>query len=188
MKCLEHMPGRKIYFLLSNTFTILTRAIGIYTQAPYNHVSIAFDEDLDQMFSFGRLKPQNPFLGGFVHEGIDHGTFAYFKDTRCALYELNVTPEQYSRVREAVRQFEREQDKYSFNLIGFAGVAAGLPVNRRHAYFCSQFVSTVLERGGVKLFDKPPGLVTPPDFQNCAGVRLIYEGRLCDYRRRRATS
>jgi hypothetical protein len=182
------VSNAKIYILLSNTYSLLTRAIGLYTGEPYNHASIAFDEQLEEMFSFGRLQPRNPFIGGFVQERVESGTFAHFTETRCALYELQVTPEEWQRVRASVREFELEKEKYSYNLIGFAGVATGHPIDREHAYFCSQFVDTVLERGGVMVFDKPPGLVIPPDFQNNPRFTLIYEGKLSEYRQARALS
>ncbi|MGI6358814.1 MAG: hypothetical protein ACOX2K_09015 [Bacillota bacterium] len=176
-------PRTELYILLTNTYSLITRAIGLYTGEPYNHVSIGFDRNLSELFSFGRLQPRNPWIGGFVQEDVESGTFAYFKDTRCALYRMQVTPGQWQAVRDAVREFELQKEKYSFNAIGFAGVAAGYPIDRRYAYFCSQFVSTVLDRGGVRLFSKPCGLVTPADFQRCQRLTRVYEGKLSEYRR-----
>ena len=48
-----------------------------------NKKILELDEDLTKMYSFGRLYPYNPFLGGFVHEGLDRGTFKRFKKTNC---------------------------------------------------------------------------------------------------------
>lgn len=172
---------RFIYIMLSNTYSWPTRAIGLYTRAPYNHVSIALDEQLDEMYSFGRRRPDRALPGGFVQEKQREGTFAHFKDTLCAIYRLEVTTDEYAAIRAAIAEFLEEQDSYNFNLLGFAGLAAGLPIQRRYAYFCSQFVSTVLEKGGVKLVDKPPGLVKPSDFPTCDKLTLIYEGKLADY-------
>ena len=62
---------RKIYIVLSFTGTILSRIVRFYTRKEYSHVSIALDENLDEMYSFGRLNPYNAFIGGFVHEGIE---------------------------------------------------------------------------------------------------------------------
>lgn len=174
---------QKLYILLTNTGSLLNRAIKICTKAPYNHVSLGFDSQLKELFSFGRLRPRNPFIGGFVHEDPEGGTFAHFCNTTCALYEFTVTPEQYVLVRENVRQFEQERLRYTFNLIGFAGFSIGRPINRRYAYFCSQFVATVLQRSGIYLSDKPPGLMTPADFQKSTRLKLLYEGRLADYRK-----
>lgn len=178
----DRVADARLYILLSNTYSLITRAIGLYTGEPYNHVSIGFDRNLNELFSFGRLQPKNPFIGGFVQEYVDSGTFAYFSETRCALYRLSVTEAEWLAVRESVRAFERQRERYSFNLIGFAGVAAGYPIDRQYAYFCSQFVSTVLEQGGVRLFGKPCGLVTPADFQRSDRVTLVYEGKLAEYR------
>jgi hypothetical protein len=170
-----------IYIMLSNTFSWTTRAIGLYTKAPYNHVSLALDEHLHEMYSFGRRYPEWALPGGFVQEKQREGTFPRFKDTICAIYRLEVSDSQYMAIRSIIAEFQKEQGSYNFNLIGFAGLAAGLPIERRYAYFCSQFVATVLSRAGVKLVDKPPGLVKPSDFPESGRLTLIYEGKLADY-------
>lgn len=62
---------RKIYIVLTYTGTLLARIVRFYTKKKYSHVSIALDEDLSRMYSFGRLNPYNAFVGGFVREGIN---------------------------------------------------------------------------------------------------------------------
>ena len=61
---------RKIYIVLTYTGTFLAKIIRFYTKKEYSHVSIALDEDLGRMYSFGRINPYNAFVGGFVREGI----------------------------------------------------------------------------------------------------------------------
>ena len=56
----------KIYIVLTYSGTVLSKLIKIYTQKEYSHVSISLDENLKQMYSFGRLNPYVPFVGGFV--------------------------------------------------------------------------------------------------------------------------
>ncbi len=170
-----------IYIMLSNTYSWTTRAIGLYTRARYNHVSLALDEHLLEMYSFGRRYPHWALPGGFVQEMQKEGTFALFRRTICAIYRLEVTESQYLAIREIIAEFKKEQDSYRFNLLGFAGLAAGQPIERRYAFFCSQFVATVLARAGIELVDKPPGLVKPSDFAESGRLTLIYEGKLADY-------
>ena len=43
--------GKKIYIILSNTGTLFSKAIGMYTKKELNHASIAFDEELNEMYS-----------------------------------------------------------------------------------------------------------------------------------------
>ena len=61
---------KKIYIILTNSGTILSRVIKLYTRKEYTHVSISLDKRLRKMYSFGRLNPYNPFYGGFIHEEI----------------------------------------------------------------------------------------------------------------------
>lgn len=82
---------KKIYIVLTYTGTILSKIIKLYTKKEYSHVSIALDQDLKYMYSFGRLNPYNAFIGGFVHEEIDKGTFKRFKNTKSLVYDINVT-------------------------------------------------------------------------------------------------
>lgn len=84
---------KKIYLVLAHTGTTLATIIKYYTKDEFSHVSIALDDELEEMYSFGRLNPYNPFWGGFVHENIYKGTFKRFKNTKTEVYSLLVTDE-----------------------------------------------------------------------------------------------
>ena len=73
---------KKLYIILTHTGTVLSNIVKYYTKYEYSHISIALDEELNRMYSFGRLNPYNPFWAGFVHEYIDKGTFKRFKKDR----------------------------------------------------------------------------------------------------------
>ena len=64
---------KKIYIMLTFTGTTLSRVIKIYTRNDYSHASIALDPELSECIVFGRKKPRNPFIGGFIKEKIDDG-------------------------------------------------------------------------------------------------------------------
>lgn len=87
----ESRQGKKIYIILTHTGTVLSKIIKGFTKDEFSHVSIALDIELKEMYSFGRLNPNNPFCGGFVHEYIDKGTFKRFYKTRAKVYSLEVT-------------------------------------------------------------------------------------------------
>ena len=69
------------------------------------------DENLEEMYSFGRLNPYNPFWGGFVHESIKNGTFKRFKNTRTEIYSLNIENEQYERLENIIKHFNAYKQK-----------------------------------------------------------------------------
>ncbi|RIX49415.1 hypothetical protein D3P08_22990 [Paenibacillus nanensis] len=169
---------KDIYILLTDTGTVFTRIIRSFTKDPLNHASIAFDEDLNEVYSFGRKNPNNPFFAGFVRENV-RGEF--FSDSNCALYRCKVSQSTYTSIRSQVQHFVQYQELYKYNLVGILGVLFNIEWERRYAYFCSQFVATLFERGGMSLVDKSPLLVKPGDLQQNPQLELVYRGRLHEY-------
>lgn len=136
---------------------------------------------MKELYSFGRLRPRNPLFAGFVKEDVINGTYARFPETRCALYSLDISNLQYKRLMKELDRFKRDGEKYGYNLIGLLGVMVNYPIERKYNYFCSQFVSSLLESSGIKLIDKQTGLTSPRDFRECTDLHLVYEGKLQNY-------
>ncbi|MFJ7971004.1 hypothetical protein [Psychrobacillus sp. NPDC096389] len=172
---------KTVYVLLTDTGTLLNRTIKNFTNAPYNHASIVFDEKLDEIYSFGRKYPRNPLIAGFIKEDIYFGTYRYFDNTRCVLSKIEVSPKEYNRIRDVIQSFNNNKDIYSYNFLGLVGVAVRRPINQRNKYFCSQFIAEVFEQSGLDLWNLPPPLITPNDFLIHPRFELLYEGRLYDY-------
>lgn len=160
---------------------MFSKAINIYTREPYTHVSIALDKNLHELYSFGRIRPYNPVLGGFVQEDISGGTYKRFPKTRCALYSLKITNKQFKHLKRELNRFKKESDKYGYNLLGVVTAAFNYPIHRENRYFCSQFVSELLLKSGIKLIDKNPSLTAPMDFIGSGELECIYEGYLRTY-------
>lgn len=175
VKELTKMNQGYIYLLFTNTGSLLTKTIGLYTRAEYNHVSIAIDSEMVEVYSFGRRQINNPFWGGFVREKTSE---AFFQNADCSIYKYAVTPEQSGKLRNLISEFNRRQDSYRYNLIGLLGVPFNLPIQRTNAYFCSQFVSHLLIEANITIFEKPAELITPQDIQSLPGLIPMYQGKL----------
>lgn len=170
--------GKTIYIVLTNTGTLLSKAIGMYTRRDLNHASIAFDEQLYEMYSFGRKQQNNPFIGGFVRE---EPTAGIFQNADCAIYKCDVTTEDYMKMRNKIRQFERNPELYKYNFIGLFGVMLKRKIHRKRAFFCSQFVATVMNECKTKNSAITPDFMMPHHFEKMANLETIYEGNLQDY-------
>ena len=85
MKKKKKLKKKSIYVVLTMTGTLPARIIKFYTGEPYSHASIAFDEDLQEMYSFARRTVHNPFNAGFVREYIDSGIFGIYKEITTSL-------------------------------------------------------------------------------------------------------
>lgn len=177
------MKEKKLYILLSDTGSLVSRAIKLYTGNPYSHVSIALDINVKEIYSFSRLRPHNPLIGGFVKEDINNGTYSIFPNTICELYSIDITNAQFEQIRKEINRFVNSDHKYGYNYLGVAGLMLNIPVKRKYNYFCSQFVSEILYNSCINIIDKDIGLITPNDFRNNKNLKLIYEGNLHQYHR-----
>ncbi|MEI2663289.1 hypothetical protein [Rossellomorea sp. LJF3] len=175
------MESKYIFILLTDTGTLFTKSIKKYTKAPYNHASISFDRELTELYSFGRKHPNNPINGGFVKEDIFQGTYSKYPHTTCVIYQLEVTDRDIVKMKRVLNVFKRSRKKFLYNILGVFGVSMNEPVEFSNSYFCSQFVAEILQRSGIKLWDKLPALITPEDFRKHPHFHLVYEGKLCDY-------
>lgn len=169
---------KKAYILFTDTSSVLSKCIKLHTKKTYNHASISFTPDLNEVFSFGRKKPWNPFIGGFSEEDVSTGLF---KQANCLLYSLTVTDKEFLKMKQYVEEVKSEKELYTYNLIGLVGVANQISIEREHAFFCSQFVATVLNKSGYIYFEKPLSLVTPTDLEDTLDLEVIYEGSLQGY-------
>src|SRR3954453_12785465 len=136
------MGEKEIYLLLTDTGTILTRLIKSYTKKPYNHASIVFDTELVEVYSFGRKTAKNPYIGGFVREDI-HSIL--FKQADCAIYSLTITNDEFQKMYQYIQEIAAQKEYYRYNFIGLFGVPFNKPIKRKNAFFCSQFVASVLK-------------------------------------------
>ncbi|WP_205317643.1 hypothetical protein [Oceanobacillus zhaokaii] len=169
------MNEKKIYLLLTDTGTLFTRTIKMFTKKPYNHASFAFDSKLLETYSFGRKNPYNPFIGGFVKENVRSGLFKHAKG---AIFSCTVTEEQMMHLKLFIQKIESQQHCYKYNFLGLFAVLFNKPIIRENAFFCSEFVATALYEASILRLSKPLSLITPDDLQQDEQFDLIYEGPL----------
>ena len=171
---------KKIYIVMTQTGTLLSRVIKIYSGCKYAHVSLSLDKNLDEMYSFGRLNPYNPFWGGFIHEKVNSGTFKRFKNTVAGIEEFEVTDEQYDNIKNIIKKMEERINPYRFNILGLIGAGFNISVHMKDHFYCAEFIKYLLEAGGVKV--SLPKIVAPDDFMTIPNTKMIYMGKLSNYR------
>ncbi|PWU67056.1 MULTISPECIES: hypothetical protein [Gracilibacillus] len=172
------MKKKNVYLLFTDTGTFFSRIINICTKSTLNHASISFDNELREVYSFGRKRPYNPLIAGFVKENL---RTPFFYQAKCAIYQLSITEDMYELLFKRVKQMEQETDAYRYNLLGLIGVLLNLEWQREHAFFCSEFVATVLREAGIYTEEKPACLTRPQDLKEWRELKLIYHGDLIRY-------
>jgi len=170
---------KSVYIILSQTGTLFSKAIRFYTKDPYNHASISFDQDLSVMYSFGRRKRFNMLDAGFIEENFSRGLFPFFPKARCCILEIPVTDEEYEIMRGTVEQFLQKPGDYRYNLLGVLAYMAGVGLTRENYYFCSEFVSYILNMTEFWSFN--PKQTRPIDFLRIPRKKLVFEGGVKEF-------
>lgn len=166
------------YLLLTDTGLLFSKLIKFYTKKPYNHASIAFDSNLTEVYSFGRKSMRNPFKSGFVKEEMTSNSF---DKADSIIYSFEVTDAQLKMMRSFIQDINEQQQQYKYNFLGLFGFIIKRPIKRKKAFFCSQFVASVLNEGMVIKFDRPLSLISPNDLQQISTLRLVYQGKIGAY-------
>ena len=154
---------KTIYILLTRSGTLLSNLVYAVTGANYTHASLAFDEDLRCLYSSTRKNGYTMFPAGPSREYLNRGVFRLRENVPCALYALDVSDEAYTRARRRAEHMMAHGRLYQFNVIGLALCGMHIRWKRRRHYFCSQFVSEVLEKSGAMELPKHSTLMHPND-------------------------
>lgn len=171
---------KKIYITLTYTGTILAKIVKFYTRHQYAHVSIALDNSLNVMYSFGRRTPYNLLNCGFIEENINTNVFKRFKNTKAAVYSLEITGTQYDKLQKKIIEMWAQKEIYNFNILGLFLVAAKIKRKKKNYFYCSEFVKYLFDVAEIK--NNLPELIKPEDFMKVDNLKLEYQGLLREYK------
>lgn len=171
---------KNLYVVLSRSATALSRIIHTIKGDEYTHAALALDVRLEYMFSFGRRRAYNPFVGCFKRERLGDALSNPGAKLPGAIIEMSVSPVQYKRVTELIEGFLLNGHLYGYNYLGLAWNLWGQSRPADARFFCSEFVYHVLNDSGICDLGKPRGLVCPQDLTRVRG-RVIFKGDLKEY-------
>ena len=175
---------KTIYIMLTRTGSMVSKIVSFFTKTKYTHASLAFDEDLVELYSSGRKKGMKMFPAGPTKESLYRGFFGVKPFVPCAIYELPVSEEVYEKAKQEIKFFIEHIDEYKFSALGIIACKLNIAWERKNKYFCSQFVAEILTRSGAVEFGKPNCLIHPRDYQKLKCLNKIYEGTIADIRRK----
>ena len=172
---------KSVYVVLSQTGTMFSKALKFFTHAEFNHASISLSPTLEKMYSFGRLNPYNPFIGGFVEEGKNIGTFKRFYKTTAMVIEFKVSVEKYKAIQYFIEYFKKNKKDFHYNYLGVLFACFKKHHTSSKRFYCSEFVKTCLETFNIENADELPKIIKPIDFLKLNNKHIIYKGFLQNY-------
>ena len=172
---------KTIYVVITYTGTMLSKIIKMYTKNEFSHVSISMDLELNEMYSFGRLNPYNPFIGGFVEEGKNIGTFKRFYKTQALVLEFKVSLEKYKAIQYFIEYFKKHKQDFHYNYLGVLFACFKKHHTSSKRFYCSEFVRDCLKVFDVENAYELPNIIKPIDFLKLNNKNIIYQGFLKNY-------
>ena len=169
---------KTLYIFLTRSGTLVSNLVYALTGAEYTHISLAFDEDLSTLYSSTRRNGYTMFPAGPSREYLNKGVFRLRENIPCALYALEVTDEACLRAQRRANHMMEHGELYRFNSVGLLLCALHIRWNRRRHYFCSQFVSEVLQKSGSLDLPKHSTLMRPNDYAALPQLKCLYQGTL----------
>ena len=165
------METYTVYVLLSRTHTGIGRLIRTFMRGRYNHVAIALDPSLLELYSFARLHIDAPLAGGFLRENPAHYLYGGH-DAEVKLHKVEMSGESYAAFRRELARFLSDPAHMIYNLLD----ALYLPFGRRKritdAHTCVSFAAHMLNM---------EQLNAVIDMENALRGREIYCGSLREY-------
>ncbi|MCA5894052.1 hypothetical protein LEP48_11935 [Isoptericola sp. NEAU-Y5] len=169
-----------VYVVLSRSRTVLSRTIRLATRDEYTHASLSLDPGLDLMFSFGRRRASNPFVGCFKRERLDEGMYRDMPVLPGAVLAIPVSPAQHEAISTRVAEFVLDGHTYTYNAPGLVTGLFGRGSEDDTRFFCSEFVYHVLRDAGVCDLGVPRWKVRPQTLLSVPG-RVVFRGNLKRY-------
>lgn len=177
---------KSLYVVLSKTGTITSRAISKFTGDWFTHVSISLDNNLQTMYSFGRLWSYCPWPGGFVKESVEYGLMRRFKKADILVMQVDVSDDKHAQIVEFIATMYAERKKYKYNYWGALLSRWNVRFRSKNPrrLYCSEFVMDFLERFGIIQQEELGEVVRPMEvlkLEQSGKGKVIYRGALCQF-------
>ena len=153
--------------------TPLSNMVKMFTGNEFTHAAISFNPDFSPLYSFGK-KQTTEGPTGFTVDDI-HVPFYWDRNIHWAAFVVFVDDDSYNLMKEKIQWFVRRSSVFRFNFAGILKIAVNLPSENRLKYFCSSFVSDILQVGGLNV-EKSYTLYSPQDLANLYAAYEVGRG------------
>lgn len=149
---MEENENKIIAVLLTRYYSTFSDFIYFVSGKGYTHAAIALDDKNEYYYSFN--------FKGFRKEC--PGKYRW-RNGKSISYKLEISNEDYEKIRDKIREMESGKDKFHYSRIGVLFCLMRIPFRRKNCYFCSQFVAEMLQMSNTVLLKKDASLYLPND-------------------------
>lgn len=166
-----------IYVCFMATMTTIARISRRISGCDYTHISIAFDEKLEDFVSFSRRSANTPLDAGIVWERrgdyVQPGQTSY----RTKIYRIPVSREKLERIKKLIWKYEHDPE-YMFNIFSMVTMTVFHGFSIYKTENCMSFVGRILEMAGAVPFTKPYYRYLPEELIKLLSGYEYFDGRM----------
>lgn len=168
-----------IYIALVDTPGIFASIIRRTLRQKYIHVVISMDAGMEDAYSVGRRNPFVPLMAGFERED-KRKIVRAFPTADYMICEMECTQEQKENIRSTLYRDMKQRYRYHYAILGLPFILQNKPFYQKNHYTCSSYIAKLLDENGIHITRKHFSLVTPKDFYEYPGKKVIFEGALSE--------
>lgn len=164
--------------MLTHSPSLSSSVIRGATGDEFSHACIAFNPELNPIYSFG--PKTNEYFERIQRTGLGFtvvGTKSHLwgkKPTPYRVYVTFVNKENYEKMQSRLNFFVQNAKKMKFDFMGLIRVFLGFKSTGNYRYFCSRFVAEILSQG--MEMDRDPSLYRPDNLKGIGNTCIMMEG------------
>lgn len=165
-----------VFIVLTYGDNPLGIAISKITGDEWTHVLIAFNPQLDPMYSFAtrtQKSDKHQSLFGFVYQNTKDKWYKN-RNIKYEVYVMYVNKAAYMRMQERLEYFKTHERESEYDFPGLISIGLNRNTEHHRKYFCSRFVAEILQQG--VHIDKLPSLYRPQDMKDLSNISLVNKG------------
>ncbi len=167
----------ELYICFMATMTTIAKISRRSSGCHYTHISLSFDEKLEDFVSFSRRSANTPLDAGIVWERrgdyVQPGQDAY----RTKIYKIPVSREKLEQIRNLIREYEQDPE-YMFNIFSMVTMTVFHGFSIYKTENCMSFVGRILEMTGAADLKKPCYRYLPEELMGLLAGYEYYEGMM----------
>ncbi len=168
----EHMQEHEntmITVLLTRYYSTFSNFIYFVSGRGYTHASLALDDKNESYYSFNFRGFRKEYPKKYRH-----------RSKSSISYTLEIPKEDYEKIREKIKEMEHGKEKFHYSRIGVLLCLLHIPFRRKNYYFCSQFVTEMLQMSDAVLLRKDASLYLPNDLPDELGRQSCLKEIICN--------
>lgn len=171
----QQRASHYLYVLVTDTKTRFSKISKLFTEQPYNHVSLMLEDSFNVVYTYALSNPSNGFKGGFKIETKDVLNGAHY-----SLYRVGVTKKAWTRVKERVEEIASKEEETRYNHRSLVNAIVKKPVfaNKQDLrMICSEFVLAMLGEADIHIVEEDQrSLVTPYEIVRHKALQHVRRG------------